>query len=431
MGYKLKEKKKRTEKGLAFDLGLAIGPDSMSNIAERRRRRRTNRRRSRMGRGLVGDDCLPCAPDIHFQFADFTSEGLETGGRLEPEQGPRRGKKRRRRKSPLFTTKTIVAEVPHDTGPTETRHDTGLLIPKELSGRTEELKSGKDALKALFMTDLAQLPPDVQQFALRELEKAEVGDQLSPETIREVARVAHACSILVKTPDIRKSEGFREDLLTVKKSDAELQIVWAEVYIPGLPDSQGDLMTDIEIQKAAYNFMAKSRLDQIDRMHDGKECGAYVVESFIAREGDDIFIQGAWVVGVHIPDPEIWAAVKSGEFNGFSMEGEAIRTEKQFELDLPEEASGRTEAENNHTHSFTVRFGDQGQFLGGETSTDADPTAPGDLHAHGIQKGTVTESTGANPHVHRYSVSEAILEVAIGRVPPPDDVISDLGYATS
>ena len=238
---------------------------------------------------------------------------------------------------------------------------------------------------------------------------------------------------MIDTPDLKKQDGSRrEDPLQIRKRDDDKQIVWGEVYIPGLPDSQGDFMTIEEVEKAAYLFMANQRLDQIDRMHDG-DCvvpEALVVESFIARKGDPTFIESAWVIGVHIRNPEVWDAIKRGELNGFSLEGKAQRTEKSFELNLPEEITGRTAPPTNeHDHEFSVRFGDQGQFLGGETSTDPDPTAqPGEIHAHGIQKGTVTESSGANPHVHRYSISEAILAVSIGRTPPPDDLVSDQGF---
>jgi hypothetical protein len=74
-----------------------------------------------------------------------------------------------------------------------------------------------------------------------------------------------------------------------------------EVYSPDFPDSQGDYMTAEEIRLMAYRFMAKGEPYRIDKEHDKKECGAFVVESFIARENDPDFISGSWVIGVHIP----------------------------------------------------------------------------------------------------------------------------------
>lgn len=422
--------------GISGLLGLGVGSDGMFDLRQRRRMRRVNRRRERMGRPAVA---ASDAPDLTFARADLTTADLaEDGGLLVADQG-----REKRKRNPLAfllgrATKqgNPVPEFPHETGPVAATGPGGpesLLVPASLRAGGATSEKPKDALKQLFGTDLAQIPPDVQAVAMRELEKAKVGDTLSWQALSELSRVAKACHVLIDTPDLKKQDGSRrEDPLQIKKRDDEKQIVWGEVYIPNLPDSQGDFMTAPEIEKAAYRFMANQRLDQIDRMHDGDVSvpEAQVVESFIARSCDDTFIEGAWVVGVHIRNPDVWDAVKRGEFNGFSLEGKATRTEKQFELDLPEEITGRTSVDNEHDHGFAVRFGDQGQFLGGETSTDTDPTAPpGALHSHGIQKGTVTERSGANPHTHRYSISEAILAVSIGRTPPPDDLISDRGYA--
>lgn len=392
-----------------------------------RRERRRERRMAALG--------MPPPPtDTEFVFRDpekrdLTREQLEeTGGLLEPEQDRRR--RRRRGLAALFRQETGSA-----TGPTSVSDvkDGGLILPPELRGEADRKRRRKDALRGLFGADLAGLPPEVQQFAMAELAKMEVGDRLDPELLREVYRVAKAASVVVRTPDPREPSEERRDALQIKKFDDELQIVWGEVYIPNLPDSQGDYMTADEIRKAAYNFAAQGRLDQIDRMHDQDtdSCDAVAVETFIARKGDPVFIEGAWVIAVHVRDPEVWAAVKRGDFNGFSMEGAAVRTQKQFDLDLPDEIQGRTSSDNDHDHAFVVRFSDQGEFLGGETSADPDPTvSPPAIHSHSIQRGTVTERAGVAPHTHRYSISEAILELAIGRRPPdqPDEV-DQTGFA--
>ncbi len=445
-----KERRKRKD-GLMFDdpkrkggpggisglLGLGVGSNGLFELPQRRRQRKLGRRREALGMMPKVDQ----PPDLSFARADLTVGDLETsGGLLVAEQGKPKKPKRSALAFLLGLTKTIVPEFAHDTGPTAAMGTGGpesLIIPAELRAPGNPLaEKPKDALKTLFSVDLAQIPPQVQAIAMQELEKAKVGDVLSWQALSELVRVASAikaCHIVIDTPDLKKQDGSRRnDLLQIQKRDDEKQIVWGEVYIPGLPDSQGDFMTIEEVEKAAYLFMANQRLDQIDRMHDG-DCDlpeALVVESFIARKDDPTFIESAWVVAVHVRNPEVWDAIKRGELNGFSLEGKAQRTEKSFELNLPEEITGRTAPPtNDHTHDFSVRFGEQGQFMGGETSTESDPTAqPGELHSHGIQKGTVTESSGANPHVHRYSISEAILAVSIGRTAPPDDLVSDQGF---
>jgi hypothetical protein len=180
----------------------------------------------------------------------------------------------------------------------------------------------------------------------------------------------------------------------MKKFDQELQIVWGEVYAPDIPDSQGDFMTADEIRLMAYRFMREGFLGQVDINHNNKLCGCWIVESFIARDGDDLFIPGAWVVAIHIPELELWQAVKNGDLNGLSMEGLAMATETTLELEIPEKISGKTDEVAGHVHKFTVAFGSKGEFLGGET-TEVDG------HKHVILKGTITED--AQGHHHRFN----------------------------
>lgn len=191
----------------------------------------------------------------------------------------------------------------------------------------------------------------------------------------------------------------------IKKSDEELQIVWGEVYAPDFPDSQGDFATRETIRKMAYGFMQKGDMFAIDTGHSREKSGAYIVESFIARDDDATFIPGSWVLGVRVPDNE-WALVKSGELNGFSMDGFGVRVETQLDIDMPDTVYGECiKAEDGHTHKFMVKYNDDGTFAGGET--DAGP----DGHRHKILRGTCTEVT--NGHSHRFSFVEGIMEAQL------------------
>lgn len=189
----------------------------------------------------------------------------------------------------------------------------------------------------------------------------------------------------------------------IKKTDSEQQIVYGEVYAPGFPDSQGDYMTRETIQEMAYEFLRKGLVHNIDMHHTRELTGSYVVESFIARDDDSIFIPGSWVIGVKIPDPVVWGLVKSGELNGFSLDGIGVRVETELEMELPEAVTGRTTKADGHDHEFTVRFDRDGNFLGGVTS-------PGpDGHVHKIVRGTQTETTDG--HAHLFSFVEGVIDV--------------------
>lgn len=190
--------------------------------------------------------------------------------------------------------------------------------------------------------------------------------------------------------------------LQIKKQDEEQQLVYGEVYAPGFPDSQGDFMTIETIQEMAHGFMRKGLVNKIDVQHSQQESGCYVVESFIAREGDPTFIPGSWVLGVKIPDQEIWGLVKSGELNGFSLDGFGVRVDTVLEIDMPDILQGDTVEEAGHTHRFFVKFDQAGNFLGGHTDVV-------DGHMHRILRGTVTED--AFGHAHRFSFVEGVLSV--------------------
>lgn len=192
------------------------------------------------------------------------------------------------------------------------------------------------------------------------------------------------------------------DQCAVKKTDDELQIVWGEVYAPNIPDSQGDFMNAEEIRKMAYGFLASGKVKKIDVNHDNNLYGCALVESFIAQSGDPTYIEGSWVVGVHIPNPALWKLVKDGKLNGFSMEAMAVKKESLLELDIPSVIKGEViKDDTGHSHEFEVSFDSDGNFVGGHT------TKAEDGHFHMIVKGTVTETTAG--HTHRFSFVEGLV----------------------
>lgn len=180
-----------------------------------------------------------------------------------------------------------------------------------------------------------------------------------------------------------------------KTENDEKQIVWAEVYAPNVPDSDGEFMTADEIEKMAYDFMRRHKQESVDIFHTNEvPDGVCVVESFIARKGDPDFTEGAWVAGIHVPDPETWGKIKKGEINGFSMEAMVHKEVVEVEMELPAVISAKTMKSEGHDHDFYVAYDESGKFQGGRTSKAEDG------HFHLIRRGTVTEE--ANGHAHRF-----------------------------
>ena len=128
----------------------------------------------------------------------------------------------------------------------------------------------------------------------------------------------------------------------IVKNDGSRQIAYGVVLEPCTAettrDSQGDWYTAEDIELAAHGFLeAVAKGDGgADLMHLAEGEGPLIgfpVESFIAPvdfvwgDGDrtEIVKAGSWVMGVHYPDPEIWAGVVKGELGAFSVWGKGMR----------------------------------------------------------------------------------------------------------
>lgn len=182
------------------------------------------------------------------------------------------------------------------------------------------------------------------------------------------------------------------------------RLVYGEVYAPDRPDADNEFMRADQIEKMAYDFMRSMKLDAVDRQHDNVSVpGCCVVESFIARKGDPDFIEGAWVVGMHIDNDEAWEQVVKGEINGFSIEAFVRKNPQEVTMEIPDVLSGLTmksgDGEDAHEHEFFVTYSPEGKFIGGKTSI-----AKG--HYHLIKRGTITED--AEGHNHRFAHVDGI-----------------------
>lgn len=116
------------------------------------------------------------------------------------------------------------------------------------------------------------------------------------------------------------------EFASVLKADDEKRIVYGIALQPEVEDSQGDVVSADEIEKAAHDWLLKSRLIGDSHRRPAK---AEVVESFIAPVDMEIGGQqvkkGSWVMGIRIQDPNLWAAVKEQEYTGLSIGGFAVR----------------------------------------------------------------------------------------------------------
>lgn len=193
----------------------------------------------------------------------------------------------------------------------------------------------------------------------------------------------------------RSALGIKDEDTFVLKADEEHQVVYGVVYAPNRVDTDWEAMTAEEIQKMAWNFLESGREENIDLAHSLEKSGCVVVESFIAREDDPDFPEGAWVLGTRCPD-DVWEKVKAGELNGYSFYGGVSKYPATVLLEVAKQITGITETSTVdiipfHEHTFIVNLDNKANIISGKTDIVLS-------HSHVIQKGTATESEIDHSH---------------------------------
>jgi len=121
-------------------------------------------------------------------------------------------------------------------------------------------------------------------------------------------------------------------------ANEEKRVVTGPLMIPEIPiyrrDEGGEFYVVFgreTIYQIAQKFMKELRNDKVNQMHqpDQKVQGVYMFESFIINskrgintpKGFEHLPDGTWFGSYKIDNEEVWQQVKSGTFNGFSVEG--------------------------------------------------------------------------------------------------------------
>lgn len=131
------------------------------------------------------------------------------------------------------------------------------------------------------------------------------------------------------------------DVFKIAKSAEDEQLVfgWANIAIDAAGeyplDWDGDITDPSDLEKAAYNFVLKYRAT--GEQHQGEAKGELVESIMFTKEKQQALgipegtLPEGWWVGFHVPDKEVFAKIKSGEYQMFSVEGTAIRDPLQAE----------------------------------------------------------------------------------------------------
>ncbi len=130
---------------------------------------------------------------------------------------------------------------------------------------------------------------------------------------------------------IRKASGL---IGRIVKQDTPKQVVTLPVLIPGVEDSQGDIMSVDEVEASAWQFAKDYAAGEAELGLDHKgaplsRTEAAVVESWTEKSdttyGDVLVPRGTWMVSIHLKNNAVWDSVQSGERSGASIDGTGFR----------------------------------------------------------------------------------------------------------
>ena len=153
------------------------------------------------------------------------------------------------------------------------------------------------------------------------------GSSNGPTILTDDLRLASAAFDWQRPGDVSDTRGT----VRIAKRDKARQLVYGVVLVPEEEDIQGDTITAEEIEKTAHAYLAKSRV--VGANHE-RQMDAHVVESYIAPtnmtfqgalDGEQVVPKGSWILVVKVTSPQDWAAVESGDYEGFSVGGEGLR----------------------------------------------------------------------------------------------------------
>lgn len=116
----------------------------------------------------------------------------------------------------------------------------------------------------------------------------------------------------------------RVEFRTVAKSiDEDKRLITAVVLRPDVVDLHGDIYDAATVEAACHDFNKNCRQTNLQHVAMTGDNMLAVVESAIAKHsgplGDGELIAGDWFITMHVPNDDVWKAVKDGDFTGFSV----------------------------------------------------------------------------------------------------------------
>lgn len=184
----------------------------------------------------------------------------------------------------------------------------------------------------------------------------------------------------------------------VRDENGYERVVYAELIIPEYLNTYNDFHTERSVREFAYAYMIHGFSVDLEHQGGALDGRAYVVESFVARDSDPDFIPGSWVIGVYVPDDELWQDILDGEINGFSYRAMTYAVDAEIDAPFTSMHFGITEPDpiDGHAHGYFVLVDSDDKIIFGGTENAQD-------HEHPILRHTFTEEASGHVHVFNYA----------------------------
>lgn len=152
----------------------------------------------------------------------------------------------------------------------------------------------------------------------------------------KIKEVHSAVTASVTYSSVEKARAGSGDSFRIAKSAEEKQLVfgWANIAKDAngnYPlDWDGDVTAPEQLEAAAYTYVLKYRTSG-EKHEENSVVGQLVESVMFTKEKQEALgipeglVPEGWWVGFHIPDKDIFAKVKSGEYEMFSVQGKAKR----------------------------------------------------------------------------------------------------------
>lgn len=218
----------------------------------------------------------------------------------------------------------------------KTRMFASALVPLEVAGLGGELMATKilhgDTKKPIKKSSPDQADLHVLGGSKKGKLIRQVGTKVEPKARGKLKKLSD---------DFCKREELDirwEGEISKVSHDKQQVFGWASIVeLNGEPvvDLQGDYISIDEVEKSAYAYVHKSRKGGDMHLRDGDKPvhASDMIESFVVTPekkqalGLPDETPTGWWVGFQVNDPDVWAKVKSGQRNMFSIHGKGVRSD--------------------------------------------------------------------------------------------------------